>query len=112
MEAALNSEWGRLFRNWERLQPDELGFPTVGEEAPQLQRVGMAAFWRSWGILWTALVEAPELAAARRRRQHAAGVTAAPAGETPAAASSPGRRLWPFLLALLALLVLARRRRR
>jgi uncharacterized protein (DUF362 family) len=113
MQAALESEWGRLFRNWERLQPDELGFPTVGEEAPQLQRVGMAAFWRSWGILWTALVEAPELAAARRRRQDMAGTSAAqPGGTADGVTPSLLRRLWPFLLALLALLVLARRRRR
>lgn len=67
MQATLNSEWGRLFRNWERLTPDDQGFPTVGEEAAELPRSGLAAFRRSFGILWTALKEAPEVAARRRR---------------------------------------------
>ncbi len=67
MEAVLNSDWGRLFRNWERLSPDEQGFPSVGEDAAELKRVGVKAFWRSWGILGTALKEAPEFAAHQRR---------------------------------------------
>ena len=67
MEQVLNSDWGRLFRNWGQLTPDEQGFPTVGEEAAELKRVGMSAFWRSLGILGTAVKEAPEFAARRRR---------------------------------------------
>jgi hypothetical protein len=69
MAQVLNSEWGRLFRNWESLTPDEQGFPNVGGEGAELQRVGMNAFWRSMGILWLALKEAPEFA--NRRRRHA-----------------------------------------
>jgi hypothetical protein len=50
MQAALDSEWGRLFQNWEQLTPDANGFPSV---------------------LATCLREAPELEA-RRRRAHRA----------------------------------------
>lgn len=67
MDAVLNSEWGRLFRNWEQLSPDEQGFPTVGQDAAELERVGLEAFRRSWGILGTTLKEAPEFAAHQRR---------------------------------------------
>ncbi|MHB8872468.1 MAG: DUF362 domain-containing protein [Myxococcaceae bacterium] len=70
MEEVLASEWGRLFRNWERLTPDERGFPDVGDEAPELTRTGLAALGTSLGILATCLKEAPELQA-RRRRAHA-----------------------------------------
>ena len=38
VKAALASDWGRLFRNWETLTPDEQGFPTVGKETLELQR--------------------------------------------------------------------------
>ncbi|HOX45211.1 MAG TPA: DUF362 domain-containing protein [Myxococcota bacterium] len=65
---ALQSEWGRLFHNWERLVPDERGFPDVGpapagpvKSTPRL--LGMAA-----RILGTTLKEAPEVAARIRRR--------------------------------------------
>ena len=67
MEAVLNSDWGHLFRNWEQLSPDEQGFPSVGGDAAELKRVGVKAFWRSWGILGTTLKEAPEFAAHQRR---------------------------------------------
>ncbi len=68
MRVALESDWGRLFRNWESLTPDERGFPTVGESAPELKRIGAKAFLTSLGVLRTAVREAPELAA--RRRHH------------------------------------------
>jgi uncharacterized protein (DUF362 family) len=67
MELALESDWGRLFRNWETVTPDERGFPEVGEAAPELQRVGARAFLKSFPLLKTAVLEAPEFAARRRR---------------------------------------------
>jgi uncharacterized protein (DUF362 family) len=67
MEACLDSEWGRLFANWESLRPDARGFPTVGEGAAVVPRTGLRAFASSLGILGTTLREAPELAARRRR---------------------------------------------
>jgi uncharacterized protein (DUF362 family) len=67
MHEVLNSGWGRLFRNWERLSPDEKGFPVLGDHAAQIKRTGISALWRSLGILWTAVKEAPEFAARQRR---------------------------------------------
>lgn len=69
MAEALNSDWGRLFRNWEQLlpDPDGRGWSDVGQGQVELERSGMGVFWRSFGILWTALKEAPEVAAQRRR---------------------------------------------
>jgi uncharacterized protein (DUF362 family) len=67
MRDALDSDWGRLFRNWEQLTPDEKGFPAVGEEGAELKRSGLRAFWRSFGVLGTSVKEAPEFAARRRR---------------------------------------------
>ena len=67
MREVLESDWGRLFRNWEHLTADEQGFPTVGEEAAEIERTGMRAFWRSFGVLGTTVREAPEFAARQRR---------------------------------------------
>jgi len=69
MDAALASDWGRLFRNWENVRCNGLGYPDVGTAPAQLDRAGWRAFLRSLGILATCLKEAPELA---RRRRHAA----------------------------------------
>lgn len=67
MQDVLASNWGRLFRNWETLTPDEKGFPDVGETAPELEKTGLAAFWKSLGILGTCMVEAPEFIKSRRK---------------------------------------------
>jgi hypothetical protein len=68
MRAALESEWGRLFCNWESVRPDARGYPDVGARAPELRRTGLKAFGTSMGILGTCLREAPEVAARRRRK--------------------------------------------
>ncbi len=70
MQEVLDSDWGRLFRNWEQLTTDDQGFPTVGEGAAEIKRTGMRAFWRSFGVLGTSIKEAPEFAARRRRVAH------------------------------------------
>jgi uncharacterized protein (DUF362 family) len=62
MAAVLDSGWGRLFREWEGLTPDERGFPEIGKAPAEIQRTGLRAFWTSLKILWTCLKEAPELA--------------------------------------------------
>ena len=69
VKAALASDWGRLFRNWENVRPDPLGqgYPDVGSETLELQRSGSSVFWRSFGVLGMAVKEAPEFAANRRR---------------------------------------------
>jgi uncharacterized protein (DUF362 family) len=68
MQRCLDSEWGRLFRNWEQLVPDASGWADVGREAPELKRMGFAAFTRSLGVLGTCLTEAPEFLTKRRRK--------------------------------------------
>ncbi|MEE9609140.1 MAG: DUF362 domain-containing protein [Myxococcota bacterium] len=68
VEEALDSEWGRLFANWERLAPDERGFADVGEVPAEVVRSGFGAFATSLRLLVTCLMEAPEVAARRRRR--------------------------------------------
>jgi hypothetical protein len=70
MHEVLDSPWGRLFRDWEQLTPDEQGFPTIGTHPAELKRVGFQAFLRSLGILGTTFKEAPEFAASRRRTAH------------------------------------------
>jgi hypothetical protein len=67
MRQALASDWGRLFRNWETVVPDERGYPQVGEVAPELQRTGLKALGTSMGILWTCVKEAPEFSNRKRK---------------------------------------------
>jgi len=67
MQAVLNSDWGRLFRNWESLTPTEDGFPSVGDTAPELTRTGLRALGTSLGILGTCIREAPEFGNRRRK---------------------------------------------
>jgi hypothetical protein len=67
MRKVLHSDWGKLFRNWEQLTPDANGFPTVGAEGVELQRVGLKAFGTSLGILGTCIKEAPEFSNKKRR---------------------------------------------
>jgi uncharacterized protein (DUF362 family) len=76
MQAALASDWGRLFQNWEHLAPDAQGFPEVGEAAPELRRTGWSAFAESLRVLATCLREAPEIAARRRMAATAGGRSA------------------------------------
>jgi len=73
---ALHSEWGRLFHNWDRLAlpPDDLtttGFTDVGEPPKELATNRLELLWKSFGILWGCIKEAPEFAARRRRQQAA-----------------------------------------
>jgi len=74
MREVLDSDWGRLFRNWETLTPDEQGFPTVGDQGAELKRVGLSAFVKSLGILGLCMKEAPEFTA-RKRWAHSKAVS-------------------------------------
>jgi uncharacterized protein (DUF362 family) len=67
MHEVLESDWGRLFRNWEQLAPDGEGFAYVGDQAPKIRLTGLKTFKRSLRILGTCIKEAPEFAALRRR---------------------------------------------
>ena len=69
MQEVLDSPWGRLFRNWERLTPDANGFPDVGTDTPEITLTGTKALVRSFGILGTCITQAPEFVHRRRRRE-------------------------------------------
>ena len=60
MNRIADSDWARLFQNWEKLSPDEKGFPEVGDEPLDIQRCGITAAAKSLRILGTCLKEAPE----------------------------------------------------
>jgi uncharacterized protein (DUF362 family) len=68
MAKVLNSDWGHLFRNWEKLTPDNQGFQSVGKEPAIFKRIGLKAFMQSIRILGLAVKEAPEFAAKKRRK--------------------------------------------
>jgi uncharacterized protein (DUF362 family) len=76
MRHALESDWGRLFANWEDVVPDERGFEQLGERAPELERAGLRAFLTSLRVLGTCMLEAPEVAARRRTRRLRTGAGA------------------------------------
>ena len=69
MEQVLDSPWGRLFAQWERVRADASGYPELKDEPSVLKRSGLAAFWTSLKVLATCIAEAPEIAARRRTRE-------------------------------------------
>ena len=70
MQGVLASPWGRLFRNWETVKAEGNGYPDVGSDAAQIEKLGSKAFVESIGILGTCIKEAPEFAS-RKRLAHA-----------------------------------------
>lgn len=79
----LNSEWGRLFHNWEKLaiDPKDLeaaGWPSVGDQPAKFKKDTMRLLKKSFKILATCIKEAPEVSARRRRRELAAAPPVAP----------------------------------
>lgn len=74
MREALDSLWGRLFRNWESLTPNADGFPDVGTSKAEIKKTGVRAFLDSFRILGLCITEAPELSQRKRRMVRAAGV--------------------------------------
>jgi uncharacterized protein (DUF362 family) len=69
MDEVLKSPWGRLFQNWERVTPDERGYPVIPQESAELERTGLKALGKSVGILATCVREAPEFGSRRRHKQ-------------------------------------------
>ena len=67
MREVLESDWGRLFRNWENVTADERGYPAVGESGAEIRRTGFRAFLKSMGILGMCVREAPEFVDRRRK---------------------------------------------
>jgi uncharacterized protein (DUF362 family) len=58
----LNSEWGRLFANWDKLTPNEAGWSEVGEDGAELVRGAGKHLALAARILGTCIKEAPEVA--------------------------------------------------
>lgn len=67
-DEALASEWGRLFHNWENLEPNENGWEEVGTAAPELVKSTGRHLWLGTKVLGTCIREAPEFAARKRRK--------------------------------------------
>ncbi len=72
MREALQSEWGRLFHNWERLVPNENGWNDVGDISPAFMKSTKELFNMGTRVLGTAIMQAPEIAARKRLRGKAA----------------------------------------
>ncbi len=62
VEEALRSRWGRLFHNWRDLEPDEQGWPEVGEVSTGLVRSSTQMMGLGARVLGNVLTEAPEIA--------------------------------------------------
>jgi uncharacterized protein (DUF362 family) len=71
VEAALRSDWGRLFANWGDARPDAAGrgYPDVGDEHAEMVRTGVKHFLEGVRLVGMAVTESPELQARKRRSQ-------------------------------------------
>ena len=73
VNAALESDWGRLFANWGSALPDTegRGYPEVGSRAPELVRAGIKHFLEGMRLVGMAVKESPELTARKRAAERA-----------------------------------------
>jgi uncharacterized protein (DUF362 family) len=69
MAQVLESDWGRLFQNWEHVTANGDGYPDVGQVPATVTRLGAHALKKSVWILGTCIREAPEFASRKRRRE-------------------------------------------
>ena len=69
VKACLDSDWGRLFENWDAVQAqaNELGYPNVGVNPAVLTHSGWKAFRKSLNILRTCVTQNPDVGAKRRK---------------------------------------------
>jgi uncharacterized protein (DUF362 family) len=70
---ALQSEWGRLFANWNNVCADAQGkgFPNVGEPVPEFIKTGLSHFMEGSRLIAMAVAESPEIQARKRRQAQA-----------------------------------------
>jgi len=68
---AAESEWGRLFENWGKVQADAdgRGFPDVGERGATVVRNGVKHYMEGLRLIGMAIMESPEVQARQRRNQ-------------------------------------------
>jgi hypothetical protein len=64
----LQSDWGRLFHNWEKLSADSEGYKSLGEPPRDFVRGTKELLKMGTKILGTAIKEAPEVRARLRRK--------------------------------------------
>jgi uncharacterized protein (DUF362 family) len=71
INAALQSDWGKLFANWGRVQPDAAGrgYPDVGSTNAELVRLGARHFLEGARLIGMAVAESPEVLQRKRRAQ-------------------------------------------
>ena len=69
MREVLAGEWGRLFQNWEKLTPNEAGWPDVGTQPARLDHTTAQLVAQAFRVLGTCIAEAPEARKLRSRRQ-------------------------------------------
>lgn len=65
----LQSDWGRLFHNWERLVPDQEGWQDVGHAPAEYVRGTGELMQMAGRVLGYTFKEAPEVVARRRRQK-------------------------------------------
>ncbi len=69
IQAALRSDWGRLFASWGKVSadPQGLGYPDLGDAQVELARLGAKHFLEGARLLGMAIAESPEVLQRRRR---------------------------------------------
>ncbi len=73
VNAALQSDWGRLFANWANVSPDAAGrgYPDVGRDEPELVRAGVSHFLEGMRLVGMAVKESPEMKTRKRQAERA-----------------------------------------
>lgn len=69
MRDVLRSSWARLFHHWEKVEPDERGYPNIPPARPGLVRGAGRLLVMGFKIMVTCLREAPEISTRLRRRK-------------------------------------------
>jgi uncharacterized protein (DUF362 family) len=69
VNAALRSDWGKLFANWGRVPTDAegKGYPDVGDTSAELVRLGARHFLEATRLIGMAVAESPEVLQRKRR---------------------------------------------
>ncbi|MFT3771921.1 MAG: hypothetical protein QM820_41465 [Minicystis sp.] len=73
INAALRSDWGKLFANWGKVPTDAAGrgYPNVGEANAELVRLGVKHFLEGARLIGMAVAESPEVLQRKRRAAQA-----------------------------------------
>ncbi len=69
MMECLKSDWGKLFKNWEKLTPDENGWQDVGSGPSAFARSTAELLRMGMRVLGHTIIEAPEVSARFKKRK-------------------------------------------